>query len=182
MYGKEKDDNDIGLLIMYEHFRTSLLTSTRLSETNIDPGFCKWFSSLPPKAPEADGTIRLFARSNEEFYTAHGPDALYVAQHVFHTNSVIKYLGAGGRATGLPSVNLRDSVAKTFLRDALTTKQLKVEIWVPEGTGKKVTKFRLDKEVCSATAPFMATTFSKFGLKGFSRELAGSRGHAIRQH
>lgn len=47
----------------------------------------------------------------------------------------------------MPSVNLRDSVAKTFLRDALTTKQLKVEIWVPEGSGKKVTKFRLDKEV-----------------------------------
>ncbi|EIM82088.1 DNA mismatch repair protein [Stereum hirsutum FP-91666 SS1] len=126
MYGKEKEDNDL--------------------DTNVDPGFCKWFSTLPPKSPETDGTVRLFARNNGEFYTAHGADALYIAQHVFHTNSVLKYLGAGGRTGGLPSVNLRDSVAKTFLRDALTIKQLKVEIWMPEGTGKKVSKFRLDKE------------------------------------
>ncbi len=75
----------------------------------------------------------------------HGPDALYVATHVFRTNSVIKYLG--GRA-GLPSVTLSESLAKSFLRDALTSKQLKVEIWAPEaGQGKKATKFVLDKEV-----------------------------------
>jgi DNA mismatch repair protein MSH2 len=78
----------------------------------------------------------------------HGPDAYYVATHVFRTNSVIKYLGVGGKAAGLPSVTLSESVATTFLRDALTTKQLRVEIWKPEpGQGKKASKFRLDKEV-----------------------------------
>ena len=77
----------------------------------------------------------------------HGPDAHYVAAHLFRTNSVIKYLG--GRV-GLPSVTLSESLAKSFLRDALTSKQLKVEIWVPEaGQGKKATKFVLDKEVRS---------------------------------
>lgn len=47
----------------------------------------------------------------------------------------------------MPSVALKVSVAQTLLREALTTKQLRVEIWVPEpGQGKKQTKFRLDKE------------------------------------
>ena len=60
---------------------------------------------------------------------------------------MIKYLGPGGRG-GLPSVTLSSNNAKTFLREALTSKQLKVEIWVPAaGQGKRATKFRLDKEV-----------------------------------
>ncbi|KAL7284083.1 hypothetical protein ACG7TL_001363 [Trametes sanguinea] len=105
------------------------------------PGFCSFFAKLPAKSPE-NGTVRLFYRN--EYYSVHGPDAFYVATHVFRTNSVIKYLG--GR-NGLPSVTLSESLAKSFLRDALTSKQLKVEIWVPEaGQGKKATKFVLDKE------------------------------------
>lgn len=107
---------------------------------------------MPAKSPET-GTIRLFDRS--EYYSFHGPDALYVAAEVYRTNTVIKYLGPGGR-DGLPSVTLSSNNAKTFLRDALTSKQLKVEIWVPEaGQGKRATKFRLDKEVyfCGMTCP-----------------------------
>lgn len=71
--------------------------------------------------------------------------------HTFRTNSVIKYLGHGGRAAGLPSVTMKATVAQMLLRESLTSKQLRVEIWVPEsGQGKKCTKFRLDKEVSSA--------------------------------
>ncbi|KAI0827097.1 DNA mismatch repair protein [Trametes gibbosa] len=122
MYGKEKDAE-------YE------------IDNSSHPGFCSFFSRLPSKSPET-GTVRLFYRN--EYYSVHGPDALYVATHVFRTNSVIKYLG--GRA-GLPSVTLSESLAKSFLRDALTSKQLKVEIWAPEaGQGKKATKFVLDNE------------------------------------
>ncbi|KAI0937540.1 hypothetical protein AcV7_003542 [Taiwanofungus camphoratus] len=124
MYGKEKD-------VDYEIDNAS------------HPGFISFFAKLPAKSPE-NGTVRLFFRN--EYYSVHGPDALYVATHVFRTNSVIKYLGPGGKS-GLPSVTLTESTAKSFLRDALTSKQLKVEIWVPEpGQGKKATKFRLDKE------------------------------------
>ncbi|KAF8656520.1 hypothetical protein AX16_002484 [Volvariella volvacea WC 439] len=109
-----------------------------------DPGFIAFFSKLPPKSPET-GTLRLFHRT--DFYAAYGPDALFVAQHTYHTNSVIKYLGAGGRASGLPSVSLKTSVAQMLLREALTVLQLRVEIWVPEpGQGKKCARFRLDKE------------------------------------
>jgi len=61
---------------------------------------------------------------------------------------VLKYLGAGGKTAGLPSVTLRPTVATSFLREALTSRQLRVEIWIPEtGHGKKVSKFKLDKEV-----------------------------------
>lgn len=119
----------------------------RRTDQTTDIAFIPFFNKLPKKSPES-GTLRLFHRTgSDEFYSAYGPDATFVAQHVFHTNSVIKYLGSGGK---LPSVALKVSVAQTLLRDALTTKQLRVEIWVPEpGQGKKQTKFRLDKEVSS---------------------------------
>ncbi|EKM56548.1 uncharacterized protein PHACADRAFT_207767 [Phanerochaete carnosa HHB-10118-sp] len=129
MYGKEKDaDFEIGKLKTY----------------NVShPGFCSFFKKLPAKSPET-GTIRLFNRG--DYYSVHGPDALYIATHVYHTNTVVKYLGPGGR-NGLPSVTLSENSAKMFLREALTARQLKVEIWVPEaGQGKRATKFTLDKE------------------------------------
>jgi DNA mismatch repair protein MSH2 len=112
----------------------------------VDPGFITFFSKLPPKSPDT-GTVRLFFRN--DFYAAYGADALYVADNVFRTNSVIKFLGSGGKAAGLPSVALKISIAQAFLREALTSKQLRAEIWVPEpGQGKKYSKFKLDKEVC----------------------------------
>lgn len=129
MYAKEKD---------VEHWQDSLDQTT-------DPGFIAFFAKLPTKSPET-GTLRLFFR--DSFYAAYGPDAEYIAQHVYHTNSVLRYLGQGGRLAGLPSVSMKASVAQTFLREALTTKQLRVEIWAPEpGQGKKSSKFKLDKEV-----------------------------------
>ncbi|KAJ7885085.1 muts domain V-domain-containing protein [Mycena olivaceomarginata] len=116
------------------------------AEQATDPGFIAFFGNLPKKSPET-GTLRLFYRPAEDYYQSYGPDALFVATHVFHTQTVIKYLGQGGRGAGLPCVSLKTSVAQTLLRDALTSKQLRVEIWVPEsGQGKKCTKFRLDKE------------------------------------
>ncbi|EGN92589.1 hypothetical protein SERLA73DRAFT_117197 [Serpula lacrymans var. lacrymans S7.3] len=132
MYGKEKDaDHDI--------------------EHSSDPGFISFFSRLPAKSPE-NGTVRLFDRN--DFYSVHGPDAHYVAAQVFRTNSVIKYLGAGGKAAGLPSVTLSHTLALSFLRDALTAKQLRVEIWKPApGQTKKASKFVLEKEVRATTRP-----------------------------
>ncbi|KAH7924717.1 DNA mismatch repair protein [Leucogyrophana mollusca] len=125
MYGKEKDaDHEI--------------------EHASDPGFVSFFHKLPAKSPEK-GTVRLFDRT--DFYSVHGPDAHYVASQVFRTNSVLKFLGAGGKAAGLPSVTLSRSLAHSFLREALTLKQLRVEIWIPApGQGRKASKFVLQKE------------------------------------
>lgn len=126
MYGKEKDaDHDLAHA--------------------SDPGFVSFFSKLPKKSPAEDGVVRLFDRN--DFYSVHGPDAHFVATHVFRTNSVLKYLGAGGKAGGLPSVTLNYTLGHQFLREALTVKQLRVEIWVPApGQGKKAAKFVLQKE------------------------------------
>lgn len=50
----------------------------------------------------------------------------------------------------LPYVTISTVVTKNFLREALTAKQLRVEIWAPEagsGAGKKNQKFVLSKKV-----------------------------------
>jgi DNA mismatch repair protein MSH2 len=123
------------------HFLLLLLTET----VESDPGFCTFFKELPAKSPEM-GTVRVFDRG--DFYSAYGPDALYVATHVYQTNSVIKYLG--GAANRLPTVHMNMMQATNFLRDALTTKQLKVEIWASEGgKTKKNAKFKLKTEANS---------------------------------
>ncbi|XP_006463889.1 hypothetical protein AGABI2DRAFT_187339 [Agaricus bisporus var. bisporus H97] len=121
-------------------------STTNDTDQTTDIGFLDFFNSLPKKSPET-GTLRLFNRTSggDSFYCAYGPDAVFVAQHVFHTKSVIKYLGAGARR--LESVTLKVSVAQMLLREALTSKQLRVEIYESEnGHGKKGTTFRLDKE------------------------------------
>lgn len=144
MYGKEKDAEAAAGLSSYR-WQSSILTRCRTEHT--DPSFISFFKKLPSKSPET-GTIRLFYRTgSDEFYVAYGPDALFVAQHVYHTNSVIKQLGTAGTG-GLPSVLLKTTVAHSFLRECLTARQLRVEIWAPDaGQGKKCVRFHLDKEV-----------------------------------
>ncbi|KAF8582578.1 DNA mismatch repair protein [Ramaria rubella] len=124
MYDKESEDND----------------------SVVDTGFCNFFNRLDQR----EDTIRLFDRT--EYYTAHGNDARYVAQHFYHTTSVLKWFGRGfkngNQKEGLPSCTMRPEQAKTFLREALTARQLRVQIWVPEaGSSKKHPgKWKLDKE------------------------------------
>ena len=48
---------------------------------------------------------------------------------------MLKYLGkATATSKGLASCTLSSAVAQGFLRDALTTKQLRIEIYEPEGS------------------------------------------------
>jgi len=134
MYGDEKDDT------------LELDSATEL-------GFCSWFSKLP-SGKATENTLRLFSRG--EFYSAHGDDALFVAAHIYRTNNVLKYLGnkrfkpaAGGQdVVGLPSVTLKNIAAINLMRDALTGRQMKVEIWEAEGGKKSAAKFNLTREVC----------------------------------
>lgn len=81
---------------------------------------------------KSDDTVRIFDRG--DFYSAHGADAQAVAATTYKTQSVIKLLGRGKDA--LASVTLNPNAAKAFLREALTSKQLKIEIW-GGGTSKK---------------------------------------------
>nr|XP_019008106.1 DNA mismatch repair protein MSH2 [Kwoniella pini CBS 10737]OCF46887.1 DNA mismatch repair protein MSH2 [Kwoniella pini CBS 10737] len=84
-----------------------------------------------------DGMIRLFDRG--DYYSAHGKDAIHIANEIFRTTTVLKYLGSGKPSTstsqasrGLASVTISPSLTKQFLRDALTIKQMRIEIYVPE--------------------------------------------------
>ncbi|KAF8546585.1 hypothetical protein OG21DRAFT_1527736 [Imleria badia] len=119
-------------------------------DDEIDPGFVAFFVPLPKKTPADDDDVPLFDRA--DFYSVHGPDSLFVASHVFRTNLILKYLGAGGKIAGLPDITLNYTFGHTFLREALTIKQLRVEIWAPApGQGPKAFKFVLRKEASDAS-------------------------------
>ncbi|KAJ1959900.1 MSH2 protein [Dipsacomyces acuminosporus] len=98
-----------------------------------EQGFCKFYASLPAQ----ENTIRVFERSNGDYYSVHGSDAEYVASVVYKTTSVIKYLGSSnnnnsnGSKKGLASCTMSRIVAENFLRDCLLSYQLRVEIFSP---------------------------------------------------
>ncbi|KAI9310086.1 DNA mismatch repair protein [Dichotomocladium elegans] len=102
-----------------------------MSDTPVEePGkpeqvtFAKFFRSLE----ETEGLIRLFERdaNQRKYYSVHGENALYVADHVFNTHTVLKYWGGDD---GLPTATMTSTVAGSFVRDALLKKQLRVEFW-----------------------------------------------------
>ncbi|KIM19452.1 hypothetical protein M408DRAFT_31209 [Serendipita vermifera MAFF 305830] len=95
--------------------------------------------TLPRKRED---TVRLFERGDH--YTAHGEDAIYIAQQVYRTSSVLKQLGK--KSAPLQSVTLSITLAREFLRESLTSKQLRIEIWIPEGGKKSATNFVLSKQ------------------------------------
>ncbi|KDN35895.1 DNA mismatch repair protein [Tilletiaria anomala UBC 951] len=106
-----------------------------------ESSFVSFFKSLPP---QPNGTVRLFDRST--FYSAHAQDAFVVASSVYKTQSVIKYLGSGGKVNGLASCTLNLTAGKSFLREALTARQLRIEIWSNEGGGKRSNKWTIAQQ------------------------------------
>jgi hypothetical protein len=101
--------------------------------------------------------------SHQDYFSAHGPDALLIARTVYKTTNVIRYLGSAtatpssnsgpssssytNQKKGLPSLTLSTTLAKGFLREALTSKQMRVEIWEGEGGKKQGSRWELGKEV-----------------------------------
>ncbi|KAL2884666.1 DNA mismatch repair protein msh-2 [Ceratocystis lukuohia] len=91
-------------------------------------GFIRFFKSLP----ECDAdTIRIF--DGNDFYTAHGSNATFIAKTVYKSTSVIRQLGRSDDS-GLPSVTLSQTVFRQFLREALFKLGKRIEIWAsPNG-------------------------------------------------
>lgn len=97
--------------------------------------------------------LRLFAQRHDEYYTAHGEDAEWIAETYFNTRDVLKaWSGAeeegrredeAAAASSAPlwTVNLRPQKVVTILRDALLRRHLRVELWRREGG-----EWRLSKE------------------------------------
>lgn len=118
---------------------------TRSDPDRSDTNFVTFFEGMPRAIP---GTIRLFDR--QDYYTVHGDDALYVADTVFRTQSVLRYMGGKSKNhSGLPSCSLNPAAAKSFLRDALTSKQLRIEIWsstTGDGSGRRSGAWAISKQ------------------------------------
>ncbi|KAI5806232.1 muts domain V-domain-containing protein [Geopyxis carbonaria] len=87
-------------------------------------GFISFFTKLP----QTDA-IRLFERN--DFYTAHGTDAVFVAQTVYKTTSVIRKLGSSRNA--LESCTLSITAYRNFLREVLFQQGRRIEIWGAKG-------------------------------------------------
>ncbi|KAK5092551.1 MSH2 protein [Lithohypha guttulata] len=92
-------------------------------------GFIKSFRALPPKPDPS--TIRVFERN--DFYSAHGEDAEFIARTIYKTTAVIRNLGRGENQ--LPSVTMTVTVYRNFLRDALFKQGRRIEIWQTSGKG-----------------------------------------------
>ncbi|KNC99246.1 mismatch repair ATPase MSH2 [Spizellomyces punctatus DAOM BR117] len=99
-----------------------------------EQGFITFFKGLPEK-PET--TIRLFERN--DYYSVHGDDAIFVAQTVYKTSTVIKYLGGEG-PKALPSCTLSKLNTNALLRDLLLVNLYRVEIWSMEGRQWRISK------------------------------------------
>ncbi|KAI8885025.1 DNA mismatch repair protein, partial [Backusella circina FSU 941] len=99
--------------------------------------FVKFYNSL---TDAGQGTLRLFERESNDkaCYSLHGNDAVYIATNVSQTTSVIKYW-AGDINTGLKTTIISKKVAEVVLREALMSKQMKIEIWKQSRGDWKIT-------------------------------------------
>ena len=62
---------------------------------------------------------------------------MWVAQNVYRTITIIKYLGHSDPKRALPSATLSQTVFSNFLRDALMTRNLRIEIWTTEARNNR---------------------------------------------
>lgn len=74
-----------------------------------------------------------------------------VADHVYHTKTVLKYLGTqkhdkNGEPLGLPSTTMSKAVAIPFLRDCVTIRQMRVEVYeIPSSSSSSSSRWQLSK-------------------------------------
>ncbi|KAJ3073864.1 MutS-like protein [Podochytrium sp. JEL0797] len=115
-------------------------SNSKNPEVTIDKpseqAFCQFFRRIEEKA---DDTVRLFERAGGDYYTAHGDDALFVAEDVFKTASVVKYWGGDAKTGGIPYVSISKLNAIALMRDLLLIKLKRVEIWENDGKARSFT-------------------------------------------
>ncbi|RDD41891.1 DNA mismatch repair protein Msh2 [Trichoplax sp. H2] len=90
-------------------------------------GFRRFLDSLPEKL---ETTIRIFDRS--DWFTVHGSDAIFVANNIFRSKSVIRYYRNGNEK--LEYVVLNNANYEKVLRDLLLVRQYRIELYKNKGT------------------------------------------------
>jgi DNA mismatch repair protein MSH2 len=87
--------------------------------------FTAYYQSLLKAAGSSSTpTLRLFERQGGEYFTAHGDDALAIADEFFSTREVCKYEGA----SKLAKVNIRPQKLETILKQCLLQNKQNVEL------------------------------------------------------
>jgi DNA mismatch repair protein MSH2 len=80
-----------------------------------------------------------------------------VAQNVYRTMTILKYLGPSDPKRSLPSATLSSTMFSNFLRDALMTRGLRVEIWTTvEGRNNKNWKMTKQASPGTYSSPFFS--------------------------
>jgi DNA mismatch repair protein MSH2 len=125
------------------------------SDVGDEAKFMSFIKSLGKKDPS---TIRVFERP--DYYSAHGEDALFIAQSVYRTTSVLKYMG-GNQSRGLPYCTMNNTVFGNFLKDGLLSKALKVEIYSGQGRNG----WKLSKQV-RIKLPLQKQLLTRLGFTG----------------
>ncbi|KAI9220602.1 muts domain V-domain-containing protein [Blastocladiella britannica] len=99
------------------------MAETDFGDKSSQQRFFDYLRSLPEPSSTV---VRLFERNQGDFYSAHLHDALFVAQHVYNTATVIKQLGS--RADPVPSVTLSRATYLALLPSLLASNR-SVEIY-----------------------------------------------------
>lgn len=105
-----------------------------VKDNREDEALVRSIKSLPSKDA---GTLRLFQKPDGSYH-AYGEDALYVAQTMLRTTSTVKKIGGDN---GLETFSLTSNAFSAFLRDAFSTRALKIEIYASSGRNA----WKLDK-------------------------------------
>ncbi|KAJ3325179.1 MutS-like protein [Boothiomyces sp. JEL0866] len=79
--------------------------------------------------------LKLFERSNGDYYSVHGDDALFIADSFYNTSTVLKYYDGS-----VPSCSLSQLNALAVMKDLLLVQGYRVEIWKCENKDWKLSK------------------------------------------
>ncbi|KAF4517464.1 hypothetical protein B566_EDAN004503 [Ephemera danica] len=83
-------------------------------------------------------TVQFFCRG--DYYTLHGPDAVFAAKEVFKSTSVLKFMTSDSSRRQLEYVVLSKLNFEAFVRDLLLVKNYRVEVFVcPPGSSRQGT-------------------------------------------
>lgn len=130
--------DEIEFLAFYRRLRSKITSAKNNVSINSEPSSNSTETVDRPILLNDQSTpdvIRLFEVSENDYtaYRVYYDDAIYIADHVYRTRSVIKYLGKqpfGNYDKGLPYVLLKSTIVQPFLKDALLHLGIKIEIYV----------------------------------------------------